>query len=177
MQQRKGGMRAPSFVGEATVFARQLRIALGSLVRLGADTILPQHIFPQPEALVPERLLLFDMRQRHLPIPALRQRHPARGIEIGEHHLRIGQSLGLILQPHPLQLLAGLGPVLHVLDRNRPIDLSPCQRCEHSLHELTLFLERLRKRIGLGAGRWLPGLRLVDHSQFPIGSKHAFASD
>ncbi len=171
MQQREGRVRAPARIGKTAITARQLRVALGSFTRLGAKAILPQHIFPQPEAFVPQHLLLLDIRQRHLPIPALCHRHPARGIEIGQHRLRIGQPLGLILQPHPLQLLAGLGPMLHVFHRDGTFLGATYHRRENCLGKLGLCLHRLGEGVECGLSP-----RSVDHSQFPPASKRTFVA-
>ena len=148
MDQRIGGMRAPPRIGEAAVATRQFGFGRSLRGGIGAEPVLAQNLLPQSDAFLHQRLLLCRIGERHLPVPVLCQLHPPRGIEEGRKRLRIGKLLGLVFEPHRLQLHPDIGPVAHVLRRNR------CARgrFRHRREQRARQLGRGFEHVGEGVG-------------------------
>ena len=152
MDQRIGGMRAPPRIGEAAVAARQFGFGRSLRGGIGAEPVLAQNLLPQSDAFLHQRLLLCRIGERHLPVPVLCQLHPPRGIEEGRKRLRIGKLLGLVFEPHRLQLHPDVGPVAHVLRRNRRTRGRFRHRREQRARQLGRGFEHVGKGVGAVVG-------------------------
>ena len=152
VDQRIGRVRAPARVGEAPVRTRQVGFALGHRLPLGAEPVLSEHLLPQRHAFLHQRLLPRRIGERHLAVPVIGHAHPARRIEIGGEGLRIAQLLGLVFEPHALQLRPDFGPVLHVFGFQRRAGGRFGQRREQRPREFGRGFEHVREGIGAVVG-------------------------
>ena len=152
VDQRIGGVGTPARIGKAPVRARQVGLALRFGLPIRTKAVLSQHLLPHRHAFLHQRLLLRRVGDRHLAVPVLRQLHPAGRVHIGGQRLRIGQLLGLVFQPHPLQLRADGGPLAHVFRAQRRSGTRFREGRKHRAREFRGCFEHVGEGIGAVVG-------------------------